>query len=79
MIGEKMFSSYEKQKDSKDSITFGDVSQAQVNNLGKIAISPNHYISNVFLVDSLDYNILYLSIVSNGLQLLIYWYWCYGF
>jgi hypothetical protein len=29
--------------------------------LGKIAISPDHSISNVFLVDSLDYNFLSVS------------------
>jgi hypothetical protein len=29
--------------------------------LGKIAISPNHSISNDFLVDSLDYNMLSVS------------------
>jgi transposase InsO family protein len=29
--------------------------------LGKIAISPDHSISNVFIVDSLDYNFLYVS------------------
>jgi hypothetical protein len=29
--------------------------------LGKIAISPNHSISNVFLIDSLDYNLLSVS------------------
>jgi hypothetical protein len=29
--------------------------------LGKIAISPDHSISNVFLVDSLDYNLLSVS------------------
>ncbi len=32
-----------------------------VKGLGKIAISPNHSISNVFLVDSLDYNLLSVS------------------
>jgi hypothetical protein len=32
-----------------------------VKGLGKIAISPDHYISNVFLVDSLDDNMLYVS------------------
>jgi hypothetical protein len=32
-----------------------------VKELGKIAISPNHSISNVFLVDSLDYNLLSVS------------------
>jgi hypothetical protein len=29
--------------------------------LGKIAIPPDHSISNVFLVDSLDYNLLSVS------------------
>jgi hypothetical protein len=29
--------------------------------LGKISISPDHSISNVFIVDSLDYNFLYVS------------------
>jgi hypothetical protein len=32
-----------------------------VKGLGKIAISPDHSISNVFLVDSLDYNLLSVS------------------
>jgi hypothetical protein len=56
-----MFSSYEKRNDSRDSITFGDGNQGQVKGLGKIAISPNHSISNVFLTDSVDYNLLFVS------------------
>jgi hypothetical protein len=32
-----------------------------IKGLGKIAISPDHSISNVFLVDSLDYNLLSVS------------------
>jgi hypothetical protein len=32
-----------------------------VKGLGKIAISSDHSISNVFLVDSLDYNLLSVS------------------
>jgi hypothetical protein len=32
-----------------------------VKDLGKIAISPDHSISNIFLVDSLDYNLLSVS------------------
>jgi hypothetical protein len=32
-----------------------------VKGLGKIAISPDHSFSNVFLVDSLDYNLLFVS------------------
>jgi hypothetical protein len=58
MTGEnKMLSSYEKNQDPQRAITFGDGNQG----LGKIAISPDHSISNVFLVDSLDYNLLSIS------------------
>jgi hypothetical protein len=32
-----------------------------VKGLGKISISPDHSISNIFLVDSLDYNLLSVS------------------
>jgi hypothetical protein len=62
MIGEKrMFSSYEKNEDPQKAITFGDGNQGLVKGLGKISISPDHSISNVFLVDSLDYNLLSVS------------------
>jgi hypothetical protein len=62
MTGEKMmFSSYEKNDDPQRAITFGDGNQGLVKGLGKIAISPDHSISNVFLVDSLDYNLLSVS------------------
>jgi hypothetical protein len=62
MIGEKrMFSSYEKNEDPQRAITFGDGNQGLFKGLGKIAISPDHSISNVFLVDSLDYNLLSVS------------------
>jgi transposase InsO family protein len=62
MTGEKrMFSSYEKNEDPQRAITFGDGNQGLVKGLGKIAISPNYSISNVFLVDSLDYNLLSVS------------------
>jgi hypothetical protein len=56
-----MFSSYEKKHDPQRAITFGDGNQGLVKGLGKIAISPDHSISNVFLVDSLDYNLLSVS------------------
>jgi hypothetical protein len=53
MTGEKrIFSSYEKNEDPQRAITFGDGNQGLVKGLGKIAISPDHSISNVFLVDS---------------------------
>jgi hypothetical protein len=62
MTGEKkMFSSYVKNKDSQDSIIFGDGNQGKVKGLGKIAISSEHSISNVFLVESLGYNLLSVS------------------
>jgi hypothetical protein len=62
MVGEtKMFSFYKKNKDSQDTITFGDGSQGKVKGLGKIAITTKHSISNVFLVESLDYNMLSIS------------------
>jgi hypothetical protein len=45
MTGEKrMFSSYEKNEDPQRAITFGDGNQG----LGKIAISPNHSIGDLF-------------------------------
>jgi hypothetical protein len=62
MTGEKrMFSSYEKNEVSHRAITFGDGNQGLVKGLGKIAISPDHSISSVFLVYSLDYNLLSVS------------------
>jgi transposase InsO family protein len=62
MTGEKrIFSSYEKNEDPQRVITFGDGNQGLVKGLGKIAISPDHSIFNVFLVDSLDYNLLSVS------------------
>jgi hypothetical protein len=56
-----MFSPYEKNEDPQQTITFGDGNQGLVKGLGKIDISPDHSISNVFLVDSLDYNLLFVS------------------
>jgi hypothetical protein len=62
MTGKKrMFSSYEKNEDPQRAITFGDGNKGLVKGLSKIAISPDHSISNVFLVDSLDYNLLSVS------------------
>jgi hypothetical protein len=59
MTGEKkMFTSYVKNKDSQDKIIFGDGNQGKVKGLGKIAITSKHSISNVFLVESLGYNLL---------------------
>jgi hypothetical protein len=62
MTGEKrMFSSYDKNEDPQRAITFGDGNQGLVNGLGKIAI----FMVNVFLIDSLDYNLLSVSQLCN--------------
>jgi hypothetical protein len=62
MMGEKkMITSYVKNKDSQDTIIFGDGNQVEVKGLGKIAITTEHSISNVFLVESLGYNLLSVS------------------
>jgi hypothetical protein len=66
MTGEKrMFTSNLKNKDSQGSIIFGDENQGKVKGLGKIAISSEHSISNVFLVESLGYNLLSFSQLCN--------------
>jgi hypothetical protein len=56
-----MFTSFEKNDCSSDIITFGDISQEKVLRCGKIAITTNHSISKVLLVESLDYNLLSVS------------------
>jgi hypothetical protein len=62
MAGEKnVFTSYVKNKDSHDTIIFGDENQGKVKGIGKIVISIDHSISNVFLVESLGYNFLFVS------------------
>jgi hypothetical protein len=62
MTGERrMFISFEKNKCESDCITFGDNSQGQVLGFGKIAITTEHSISKVLLIESLDYNLLSIS------------------
>jgi hypothetical protein len=56
----KMFTSYVKNKDSQDTIIFGDGNQGKVKGLGKITITNEHSISNVFL-ESLGYNLMSVS------------------
>jgi hypothetical protein len=63
--GEKDVLLLRKNEDPQRAITFGDGNQGLVKWLGKIAISPDHSISNVFLVDSLDYNLLSVSQLCN--------------
>jgi hypothetical protein len=56
-----MFASFEKNECESDCITFSGNSQGQVLGFGKIAITTEHSISKVFLVESLDYNLLSIS------------------
>jgi hypothetical protein len=51
-------SAQNKNDTSSDSITFGDNSQGKVHGHGKIAITTEHSISKVLLVESLNYNLL---------------------
>jgi transposase InsO family protein len=48
----------EKDCSNYDSITFGDNRKGKIKGLGKIAISNDHSISNVLLVESLNFNLL---------------------
>jgi transposase InsO family protein len=57
----KMFTSYVKNRDSQDNIIFGDGNQGKVKGLGNIAITTERSTSNVFLVESLGYNLLSVS------------------
>jgi hypothetical protein len=62
MTGERrIFTSLEKNDYKNDCIMFGDNSQGQVLDFGKIAITTEHSISKVLLVESLDYNLLSVS------------------
>jgi hypothetical protein len=61
----KMFTSYVKNRDSQETIIFGDGYQGKVKGLGKIAITTEHSFSNVFLVESLEYNLLSVSLLCH--------------
>ena len=60
-----MFTSYAKNMDSQDTIIFGDRNQGKVKGFGKMDITSEHSISNVFLVESLGYNLLSVSQLCN--------------
>jgi hypothetical protein len=62
MTGEKeMFTSFKESNFLSDTIMFGDNSQGKVLEYGKITITIDHSISKVLLVESLDYNFLFVS------------------
>jgi hypothetical protein len=56
-----MFTSFKKNDCLIDCIMFGDNSQGQVVGFDKIAITIEHSISKVLLVESVDYNLLSIS------------------
>jgi hypothetical protein len=60
LMAGKMFTSYEANEDPNNAVTFSDGNQEKVF-FGKIAITADHSIPNVFLVDSLDYNVSQLG------------------
>jgi hypothetical protein len=53
-----MFFSLDGEAIGYNNITFGDNSKGEVKGLGKIAISNDHSLSKVLLVDSLNFNLL---------------------
>jgi hypothetical protein len=57
----EIFTSFEENDCPSDTIMFGDNSEGRVLRYGKIAITTDHCISKVLLVDSLDYNLLSVS------------------
>jgi hypothetical protein len=59
--GKDMFTSFEENDCSSDTIIFGDNSEGKIFWYGKIAITIDHFISKVLLVNSLDYNLLSVS------------------
>jgi hypothetical protein len=62
MTGERrMFTSFEKNDCPSDCIMFSDNSQGKVLGFSKIAILTKHSISKVLLVESLNYNLLFMS------------------
>jgi hypothetical protein len=60
-IERRMFTSFEKNDRPRNCITFSDNYQGKVLEFGKIAITTEQSISKVFLVESLDYNLFFIS------------------
>jgi hypothetical protein len=57
----RIFTSIDNEGSECDKITFGDDSKGKVKGLGKIVISNDLSISNVLLVESLSYNLLFIA------------------
>jgi hypothetical protein len=56
-----MFTSFKENECQNDTIMFGDNSEGMILEYGKIDITTDHFILKVLLVDSLDYNLLFMS------------------
>ena len=56
-----------------DSITFGDNSKDKVKWLGKIAISNDMSISNVLLLERLNFNLLSVTLILGQVHTIIKW------
>ena len=61
MTGEDLFTSLETEDIPKETIVFGDNSKGEVLGLGKIALSHNNSINDVYWVEKLGYNLLSVS------------------
>lgn len=59
--GREIFTSFESSIEPMEKIVFGDNSKGEVLGLGKIAISNDHSITNVYFVESLGYKLLSVS------------------
>jgi hypothetical protein len=63
----KIFSHLDEDISDFDNITFGDDSKGGVKGIGEVPISENYNLSNVFLVDSLNFNLLSIAqLCDNG-------------
>ena len=56
-----MFSQFENSGSPHENIVFGDNGKGKVMGLGKVAITNDLSISNVLLIKSLNYNLLFVS------------------
>ena len=62
MTGERsIFSTLQKNDSPSENIIFGDDGKGKVIGLGKVAISNDYSLSNILLVESLNYNLLSLK------------------
>jgi hypothetical protein len=56
-----MFTSFKENYCSSNTIMFNDNSEGKILGYDKIAITTDHFICNILLVDYLDYNLLFVS------------------